>query len=234
MVLTIAPWTIRNAVVLHAFVPVSTEVGYTLAGTYNLASRADRHWPAVWKEAEHGASTEYGQILFLASTHRWGERTLGDHLLSAAIADIERDPAYLLKVAAWNAVRMFHLGELDFAVANLRDTDIPHVPALFEIYGFYPLGLLALLGLATARVRQAPLWLWLLPLFLLSSLLITGFIRFRAGIDPFLVLLAALGVASLRDRFSPGRPAAGQPGEAELPRTRRSATGRLEAGIGTE
>src|SRR4051794_13498164 len=34
-VLVIAPWTVRNALVLHAFVPVSDNAGYTLAGTYN-------------------------------------------------------------------------------------------------------------------------------------------------------------------------------------------------------
>ena len=32
---TVAPWTIRNAVELHAFVPVSTQLGSALAGTYN-------------------------------------------------------------------------------------------------------------------------------------------------------------------------------------------------------
>jgi hypothetical protein len=30
---------------------------------------------------------------------------------------------------------------------------------------------------------------------------VTGFIRFRAGIDPFLVMLAALAVAAVTDRL---------------------------------
>src|SRR5262249_29756983 len=34
----IAPWTIRNANELHHFVPVSTETGITLVGTYNATS----------------------------------------------------------------------------------------------------------------------------------------------------------------------------------------------------
>ncbi|MDQ6746433.1 MAG: glycosyltransferase family 39 protein [Actinomycetota bacterium] len=201
-VLTVAPWTVRNWFVLHHFVPVSSEVGYTLAGTYNLASRQDHHWPAVWKEAEHGASVEYSPILFNASIHRWNEVTLDNNLLSAAIADIRKDPSYMLTAAAWNAVRMFHLGELDFGVANLRDTGIPKIPAWMEVSGFYVLGLLALIGLATRRVRRAPLWLWLVPVLLASTLFVTGFIRFRAGLDPFLVLLAALGVVHLLDRRS--------------------------------
>ena len=39
--LTILPWTIRNAVVMHRFIPVSDETGITLVGTYNPASAAD-------------------------------------------------------------------------------------------------------------------------------------------------------------------------------------------------
>lgn len=199
-VLTVVPWTVRNFLTFHAFVPVSTEVGYTLAGTYNQASRADQHWPAVWKEAEHGASPEYAAILFYASTQRWNERKLGDRFLSAAIADIRRDPAYVAKVGVWNTIRMFHLGELDFAVKNLRDTDIPRIPALLEIYGFYPLGLLALAGIGTARVRRAPAWIWLLAICLGSTVFVTGFIRFRSPIDPFLVMLAALPIAAALER----------------------------------
>jgi 4-amino-4-deoxy-L-arabinose transferase-like glycosyltransferase len=34
-VVTIAPWTIRNAIELHHFIPVSDEAGITLVGTYN-------------------------------------------------------------------------------------------------------------------------------------------------------------------------------------------------------
>jgi 4-amino-4-deoxy-L-arabinose transferase-like glycosyltransferase len=193
-VLTIVPWTVRNYLTFHAFVPVSTEIGYTVAGTYNDAARADKKWPANWNEAEHGASPEYSAIVFYASIRRWNERTLGDHLLSAAIADVRRDPAYVLKVLAWNTIRMFHLGELDYAVANLSNTDIPRVPALLEIYGFYPLGILAVAGVAVSSVRRAPWWLWLVPLILATTLFITSFIRFRMGIDPFLVMLAALAV----------------------------------------
>jgi len=202
-VLTVAPWTVRNWLRFHAFVPVSTEVGYTLAGTYNAASRADTHWPAVWKEADHGASREYGAILFYASTQRWDERTLGDRLLAAAIRDLGRDPAYVLQVGAWNTIRMFHLGELDFAVKNLRDTDIPRLPALLAIYGFYPLAILALAGIGTGLVRRAPAWMWLVPVSLASAVFVTGFIRFRSPIDPFLVMLAALAVAAARDRRRP-------------------------------
>jgi hypothetical protein len=220
--LVIAPWTIRNALVFHQFIPVSTEIGYTLAGTYDQASRSDHHWPAVWKEAEHGASLEYGEVLFYAEIYRWNEPTYGNHLLSAALSDIGRDPGYVLKAGYWNALRMFHLTELDFAVGNLRDTDIPRLPALLEIYGLYPLAILALGGLLTRRARRAPRWLWLIPVCLATSVFVTGFIRFRSPIDPFLVMLAAVAVAALTDRRSPltkrrDRLTEVEPQEAQVP-----------------
>jgi len=51
--LAIAPWTVRNAIQLHAFVPVSTESGATLAGTYNAASMHDRFAPGSWVLLRH-------------------------------------------------------------------------------------------------------------------------------------------------------------------------------------
>ena len=51
--LTITPWTIRNARELHAFVPISTQFGSALAGTYNDAARADTQNPASWQGLRH-------------------------------------------------------------------------------------------------------------------------------------------------------------------------------------
>lgn len=48
-VLVLVPWTIRDAVELHRFVPVSDEAGITLAGTYNAASAADHRIPYQWR-----------------------------------------------------------------------------------------------------------------------------------------------------------------------------------------
>jgi 4-amino-4-deoxy-L-arabinose transferase-like glycosyltransferase len=196
-VATVAPWTIRNALVLHAFVPVSTEIGYTIAGTYDQASRTDQRWPAVWKEVEHGASPEYQPIIFYASVDHLDEVTFGNRLQAQALAELRSHPAYLAKVVFWNGVRLFHLGELDLAVLNLANTGIPRTPALFEIYGFYPLLVLALGGVLLGDVRRAPRWLWFVALGLCAVLFVTSFIRFRMALDPFFVMLAALALATL-------------------------------------
>lgn len=195
--LTIAPWTIRNWTAFHSFIPVSDEIGYTLAGTYNHVSRTDRKFPAVWVEAENGKSPEYARILAVAKQERWNELAYGNHLQAAAIADIESDPLYVLKVGFWNTIRIFHIGELSLAARNLHDTDIPRGLASIEIAAFPLLGVLALGGLFTRAARNAPKWLWLVPLCLALTVFVTGFIRFRAPLDPFIVMLAALLIADL-------------------------------------
>jgi 4-amino-4-deoxy-L-arabinose transferase-like glycosyltransferase len=200
--LTIAPWTIRNWAVFRAFIPVSDETGYTLAGTYNEVSRAAHRYPALWIEAEHGASPEYARILATARRRHWNEPTYGSHLQAAAIADIKRDPAYVLKVALYNGIRMFHLGEVSLDLGNLRDTDIPRWLGLIETNTFPLLGVLGLGGLLSRRARRVPKWLWLVPLSLLTTLFVTGFVRFRAPIDPFFVLLAALLVADIGEQVA--------------------------------
>ena len=51
--LTVSPWTIRNAVVFDRFIPVSTQLGSALAGTYNDQARLDKENPASWRSIRH-------------------------------------------------------------------------------------------------------------------------------------------------------------------------------------
>jgi 4-amino-4-deoxy-L-arabinose transferase-like glycosyltransferase len=190
--LTVAPWTIRNAIVFHTFIPISDESGYTLAGTYNQVSRAERRFPANWIEAEHGASPEYARILQTGQRHHWNEPTYGSHLQAQALHELRSDPPYMLKVGFWNAVRMFNVAEIRLARNNLHDTDIPLAPALALMNSAPVLEVLALGGLIMRSTWRVPRWFWLVPLSLLATLFVSGFIRFRAPIDPFLVLLASL------------------------------------------
>ena len=71
------------------------------------------------------------------------------------------------------------------------------------VYAFYPLLLLAIVGAFTAGARAAPRWLWLVPLLFLPAVFIAPFTRFRAPIDAFLIMLAALAVVALSERLRP-------------------------------
>ncbi len=204
--LTIAPWTIRNAIVFHTFIPISDESGYTLAGTYDQVSRTNHRFPAAWVEAEHGASPEYARILQTGRREHWNEPTYGSHLQAQALHELGAHPAYVFKVAYWNAIRMFNVAEIRLARNNLNQTDIPLAPALALMNTAPLLEVLALGGLLTAGARRVPRWFWLVPLTLLTTLFVSGFIRFRAPIDPFLVMLAALFVVDISDTMFRRRP----------------------------
>ncbi len=70
--------------------------------------------------------------------------------------------------------------------------------------GFYVLALLALAGAFTRAARAAPAWLWLAPILLFASVIFAGSaIRYRAPVEPFLALLAALAITVPRRARTP-------------------------------
>ena len=75
-------------------------------------------------------------------------------------------------------------------------------------YAFYVLSLLALAGALTPAARRAPAWFWLAPILLFASVIFAGSaLRYRAPIEPFLALLAALALTARgRRRAQPRAP----------------------------
>jgi hypothetical protein len=66
------------------------------------------------------------------------------------------------------------------------------------VFSFWTLCLLALAGAFTRLVRTAPKWVWWVPLLLALSVILVNVEtpRFRAPVDPFLIVLAAAGLAT--------------------------------------
>jgi hypothetical protein len=96
----IAPWTVRNAIELHAFVPVATSLGNTLAGTYNSRSARDSP-PAQWLSASH--RVEYRTIYRRFPISGPAEDAA---LERRALQYIEDHPRYLLTVGVWNTAHL--------------------------------------------------------------------------------------------------------------------------------
>ena len=201
----IAPWTVRNALQLHRFVPVADEAGITLRGTYNPASAGDRSIPYKWRlfwfvPADQGLRHRAGTM---------SEDTLSAVLEHRALQYIERHPTAPLAAGADNLARMFELEGSAAWEASAKAVDLSVDDARIGVIAFWVLCLLALGGLATRAARGAPRWPWAVPvLFALSVLFVNVETpRFREPIDPFLLVLAGCAVEALVRR----RPARSRP-----------------------
>lgn len=189
--LVVTPWTVRNAIELHAFVPVSDQDGYTLAGTYNATSRAhDAEWLV--------ATEDPAMAMLYAHNHRLNEAALDARFRSAAERFIASDPGYLPVVAVHNTLRLFNLGGAAFEREAARgDYGLSAGWATTMTLGLLPFLVLAALGLFTRSMRLAPRWFWAIPGLMLAPVMILATNRTRAPIDPFLLMLGALAITSL-------------------------------------
>ncbi|GAC1524789.1 MAG: hypothetical protein NVS2B6_11680 [Thermoleophilaceae bacterium] len=221
--LTVAPWTARNAIVMHSFIPVSTEGGATLAGAYN-ETVARRHVPWARPSSLPDFAPLYWRPQFRsvalrspmapgAAPRAWRtdltESALDNRLRSAALGYIADHPLHALKKAAFNAATQFELRGPGQARYSFEELALGRDWALrLATYGLYPVFALALLGALTAQARRAPRWLWLIAIVILPAVFIEGLTRLRSPMDPILIVLAALAVGSLAERLG-GRVFAG-------------------------
>jgi len=191
--LTITPWTLRNAAELHRFVWVADETGITLAGTYNPASAADRQLPYKWR-LYYGISGERNLIRRAAGL---SEPELSSRLESQAFHYIGDHPFSPFAVLYHNSLRLLELEGTFAWRASAYAQSIPRGIADAGVLGFWVLCLLALAGAFTHRVRGGPAWVWVVPLLLwLSVALVNAETpRFREPIDAFLILPAACALA---------------------------------------
>jgi 4-amino-4-deoxy-L-arabinose transferase-like glycosyltransferase len=196
--LTVAPWTVRNAVELHAFVPVSTQLGSALAGTYNDVSRADTQNPASWHGLRHLPDYAY----LFDRVRQIPEPQLERELRAASLRYIRAHPFYVAKVGWWNTRRMVELGGWARSRATAATITINHKWADRGIVCFWIVAALALAGAVAGVARRTPWFVWAVPalMFLSVVFLVVETPRYRTPIDPFLVLLAAAALTSAAAR----------------------------------
>lgn len=202
-VATIAPWTIRNAVVMHAFIPVSDESGYTLAGTYNATSQDSSTYPSVWIPAQDAVVN--ARIMQRAT----GEVQEDRALTHAAESYIISHPQSVLKTGAYNTLRLLSLDgilgidtKMQSPVNYEGEEYVGGVVADLGVIGFFAVLILAILGVFTTTARSIPWAVWSLPVLLATTVFIESGNRFRLVIDPFLIILAVCALDAMRRRLS--------------------------------
>ncbi|HEV2814609.1 MAG TPA: glycosyltransferase family 39 protein [Solirubrobacteraceae bacterium] len=200
MALTIAPWTIRNAIVFERFVPIAVEDGYGLAGTYNDEARAQERFPGAWINWYEVPSN----VRAIRRVEN-DEVVWNDTLREKGLDYVAEHPGYVAKVAWWNLRRIFDAAGLEWLRFEFTAYSLPGWAARLELLAFWPVALLALGGLATRAARAAPRWLALVPAAFLLPIFVVGYARFRAPIDPFLAILAACALSAAAQRVVEGR-----------------------------
>jgi len=191
-VLVVAPWTARNALVLHGLVPVATDLGQTVRGTYNPVSAAHRF---RWRGTTLLPASDR------AAVDQPDEASRSAALTRLGLDYLRRHPTAVLEAAVWNSAREFDL--VPAARRNLAGEVRSPLLGRISVIGFAIMAALALAGALTTRARRAPRFVWLAPLVLWlgTVLLAVNFSRFRAPLEPFLVLLGALAVTAAGERI---------------------------------
>jgi hypothetical protein len=135
-------------------------------------------------------------------------------LRRAALRFIAHHPAYPLSVAGHNLQRWLGLAGIARARFEAHTADIGPRWATIALPFAWALALFALLGLVTGAARGTARALWLAPALLLTTTLLVNAEtpRFRAPLDPFLILLAAAAAARLHLPAGIARPLRSLPG----------------------
>ena len=221
-ILTLVPWTVRNAIEMHRLIPITDESGITLVGTYNPASAANPLVPYKWRiyyaiPGERSLVRQSGHL---------SEPALSSRLEDQAFDYIAAHPAAPLAAVYYNTRRLLELQNWFASRAGYAAIGLASSRARIGVISFWVLLALAAAGAFTRAARAAPWWFWALPalLWLSVAAVNTEPPRFREPVEPFLIMLAAcaLGAAAqaLRRRLG-GAPVRGRAGTREAARPRQ-------------
>jgi 4-amino-4-deoxy-L-arabinose transferase-like glycosyltransferase len=203
---TVAPWTIRNAAELRAFVPVTTQLGWALAGTYNDDAREDRVNPGSWRSLRRVA--EYRPLVRDFPTVP--EVVMERRLRRAGLEFIDRHPSYLATVAYWNTRRLFDVASWQWSRHTASTVSVERGWADAGVISFWIFAALAIAGATRRAARRVPAFVWTMPLAMYLSVvfLAAETPRYRAPLDPFIVVLAAIAVTGRSATRRDDRPPA--------------------------
>lgn len=193
----IAPWTIRNYRVTHMLVPIATGDGKVLVGAYNdtIANPnfQQGQYLGTWLKPEESVPALFQQ--FPATCSGACEVTRDAAYKGAALQWIESHPNKLPLLLGIHAANMWQLTstEADLPLNRFPDrSNVQFVVALTTIFTPIVFALAALGLLLTMKRWRELLFLYsMIALTLVQSVALYGFARFRAPIEPILLVLAA-------------------------------------------
>lgn len=183
--LVLAPWAVRNLTSFERPVLLTTQGGFTQAGTWNARSlEAPSPYTGAW-------------LVPVDPTRRPAvDESVVTARLGAAARDFAAEhPGYVLRTAATNVLRLHHLaGHHWLTRLSFDEMGVPpRLDGLLVVSRWLLLfgGAAAVASLLRRRVL-GPAWLWAVPVgFVLATVPWLGNPRYGLATDPFLVLALA-------------------------------------------
>ena len=190
----IAPWTVRNYVVSHSFVPVATGDGTVLLGAYNDVILTNPYYYGIWRDplrTRPDVAEPYPLFTCTPPCEVARENAYKD----AAVQWIKNHASIMPRLLTLHFLNLWR------PATNEADLPIDRFPgqlpsqivlAMMETFPI-PIFALAFVGLAvTLRKWRELLFIYaMIALTIAQALYFYGSARFRAPIEPMLILLAA-------------------------------------------
>jgi 4-amino-4-deoxy-L-arabinose transferase-like glycosyltransferase len=206
MALVIAPWTLRNAIVLHAFVPVSSRGGGALLVSNN--------WHAWYDPVKRGgASNEVWESMVANEFKGISEQQAQALAQRRAMEFLRAHLSDWPGVAVARLQRFWRLSAEGGGTGAWVRPGSPFAPLLSRLDPLFLWSAvmfpLALWGLVRS-LRAPPRWirslgLWVIGYFCLLAVAFFGTLRMRMPVEPLLLLYAAVGIEDLRRRVRGGQ-----------------------------
>ncbi len=193
--LVVAPWTLRNAVVLHGFVPISMQDA-ALYGTFNSTSAHDPVSPYGWRREPPNV------VDLFNPQHPLSDVKLRSELIHRGVSYISAHPASPFAAFFWNGLsRLWDVRRRANSLAEVPFEGRSRVVSEVGLDVYDVLLPLALVGLWRARRRRRAVVMGVIALALGASVTFTveGGTRYRATLEPLIVVLAAVGALGVRE-----------------------------------
>ena len=202
LVLTVGPWTLRNARVLHAFVPVTTGGGVVLYVGNNQG---------VWGDPARrgGAGSDEWTSLSAGEFRGLSEHDADVRARARAMAFLREHARELLAMAGAKLARFWRISAEGGGTGSWQRPGSPLGAVLGRVD---PLRLWSLVILPLAAwgaylcFRGARRWfqtlsVWVILYFTMLGMVFFGSLRMRVPIEPLVALLAAAGLDDLTRRI---------------------------------
>ena len=188
-VLVVAPWTVRNAVVMHGFVPISMQDA-AFYGTFNAQAAHDPIWPYAWRDDPPSVADLFDP------RHPMSDVELRSKLIHRGLSYISAHPSSVPQAFFWNGLsRLWDIRRRSRSLAEVRFEGRSRLVTNLGLDAYAVLLPLALLGLWRSR-RNRMLVLGVLAIAFGASVVFTADAgtRYRATLEPLIAVLACAAV----------------------------------------